>query len=62
MLVNLIANSLKFTFEGEIKVSLGYDMEIRKLLVTVTDTGIGIKDADKHRIFDMFNKIETTLC
>ena len=53
---------MKFTFEGEIKVSLGYDMEIRKLLVTVTDTGIGIKDADKHRIFDMFNKIETTLC
>ena len=53
---------MKFTFEGEIKVSLGYDMEIRKLLVTVTDTGIGIKDADKYRIFDMFNKIETTLC
>ena len=53
---------MKFTFEGEIKVSLGYDMEIRKLLVTVTDTGIGIKDADKHRILDMFNKIETTLC
>ena len=31
-------------------------------MVTVTDTGIGIKDADKNRIFDMFNKIENTLC
>ena len=59
--MNLIANSLKFTFEGSIKVILGYDFDSGKLQVTVTDTGIGINDADKHKIFDMFSKIETTL-
>ena len=61
VLVNLIANSLKFTFQGSIKVHLEYDVDTQKLMVTVTDTGIGINDADKHRIFDMFSKLENTL-
>jgi signal transduction histidine kinase len=52
---------LKFTFEGSIKINLGYDIPSGKLKVIVTDTGIGINDADKHKIFEMFSKIETTL-
>lgn len=42
VLVNLISNSLKFTFSGSIQVYLAYDFEGEKLNVTVADTGIGI--------------------
>lgn len=61
VLVNLISNSLKFTFSGSISVNLSYDYGQKKLNVTVADTGIGIDDSDKHRIFEMFSKIESTL-
>ncbi len=31
------------------------------LNITVADTGIGINDSDKHKIFEMFSKLESTL-
>ena len=61
VLVNLISNSLKFTFSGSIQVYLAFDYTHEKLNVTVADTGIGIDDSDKHRVFEMFSKIESTL-
>lgn len=44
VLVNLISNSLKFTFSGSIQVYLAYDYTMQMLNVTVADTGIGIND------------------
>lgn len=61
VLVNLISNSLKFTFSGSIEVYLEYDHALKKLNVTVADTGIGIDESDKHRVFEMFSKIESAL-
>ena len=61
VLVNLIGNSLKFTFRGSIFVHLAYDFSKNELQVTVKDTGIGIKESDRQKLFDMFCRIETTL-
>lgn len=47
IMVNMLSNSLKFTFRGSITVSLNYELHKEQLQVTVPDTGIGIRDEDK---------------
>ena len=54
ILVELLTNSLKFTNSGEIKIIIKYENE--KLYITITDTGIGIKNIDK--IFNPFTQLD----
>jgi signal transduction histidine kinase len=56
VVLNLLSNALKFTFDGEIEVRLrdtGQGVEL-----TVRDTGVGITPADQSRIFDRFHRVE----
>lgn len=58
-LLNLLGNANKFTTDGEISVEverLKHDDTIVEL--RVSDTGIGIAEADLERIFDDFVKID----
>lgn len=61
ILNNLISNAIKFTIHGEINVSVKC-MEITRedasLLLSVTDTGIGIEKEDIGRLFQSFTQIE----
>jgi signal transduction histidine kinase len=60
VLRNLISNALKFTEQGEIRVSA----ELRgsdSIAFSVSDTGIGIAEQDKERIFQEFLQIENPL-
>lgn len=59
ILRNLIANALKFTETGEIRVSAVHDPDTDEVLFTVADTGIGIAPADLDRIFDEFVQVDT---
>ena len=55
----LVNNAVKFTETGHIKVTLhgGLDEQGHAaLLLTVTDTGIGIAEADQDRIFERFTQ------
>jgi signal transduction histidine kinase/AmiR/NasT family two-component response regulator len=52
VLNNLIANSLKFTAAGRIKVEMRVVDDALRL--SVTDTGIGIAPADLHRVFEKY--------
>jgi PAS domain S-box-containing protein len=58
IVLNLISNAFKFTFEGKIAVSLaraGKNVELR-----VRDTGVGIPANELPRLFDRFHRIENT--
>lgn len=55
LLINLIDNALKFTFAGG-KVVLAYQIEGEELHLTISDTGIGIKEEDRESIFQMFHQ------
>ncbi len=56
VLQNLVDNALKFTpAQGEIVVSLRHNPEIEKLLVSVSDTGSGIADHLRQRLFEKFS-------
>jgi signal transduction histidine kinase len=55
ILINLVSNAVKFTEEGKISITLsviGSWMEI-----AVSDTGIGIKEEDLHKLFIAYGRI-----
>jgi ligand-binding sensor domain-containing protein/signal transduction histidine kinase/DNA-binding response OmpR family regulator len=61
VLLNLMANAVKFTERGEIDLSLELEDEKGhnlKLHITVKDTGIGIPEAKLDQIFDVFQQAD----
>ncbi|HEX3584026.1 MAG TPA: ATP-binding protein [Thermoanaerobaculia bacterium] len=61
VLRNFISNALKFTEEGEIRVSARYDRLLDIVEFSVTDTGIGIAAEDRDVIFREFTQVENRL-
>jgi signal transduction histidine kinase len=55
IVLNLISNALKFTFEGAIRVSLHLADDGVEL--AVADTGIGIAAGEMPRLFERFHRI-----
>ena len=53
VLTNLVANALKFTERGEVVVGVGVDAQ-QRLHVSVRDTGIGIAEDARQRLFTAF--------
>jgi len=58
IVLNLLSNAFKFTFEGTISVEL-HARDGRVELV-VRDTGVGIPKAELPRVFERFHRIEGT--
>jgi signal transduction histidine kinase len=59
IVLNLIGNAVKFTQKGGISVNFSCQkVERTELVVTVTDTGIGIPMADHERIFEAYSKLD----
>ena len=60
VVMNLLSNAFKFTPEGgRVDVALEMSKEIPgRLLIKVSDTGVGIRDEDKERIFERFYQVE----
>jgi PAS domain S-box-containing protein len=56
IVLNLLSNAFKFTFEGSVTVRLR--SESRNAVLTVSDTGTGIPEAELPRIFERFHRIE----
>jgi CheY-like chemotaxis protein/anti-sigma regulatory factor (Ser/Thr protein kinase) len=61
ILRNLISNALKFTEQGEVRVSASLDADKGRLHLSVRDTGIGIAPQDHDRIFDEFAQVDTKI-
>lgn len=56
IVLNLLSNALKYTFEGEIAVSLVADADAVHL--QVRDTGTGIPELELPRLFERFHRVE----
>ena len=59
VLRNLLSNAVKFTEEGS--VTLTGHAEDGVVRITVSDTGIGIAEADQPRVFEEFFQVRGTL-
>ena len=59
ILINLIGNALKFTFEGGVLVSVQMDPEQKNHInFAIEDTGIGIKEEDQPKLFKMYGRLD----
>src|SRR5690606_22984304 len=56
IVLNLISNAFKFTFEGGVNVSLA--VRGNHVDLTVADTGVGIPDAEIPHLFERFYRVE----
>jgi len=59
VVINLISNAIKFTQEGCIVCSVRVVNE--NIIVSISDTGIGIRAEDKNYIFEKFSQVGDTL-
>ena len=58
VVLNLLSNAFKFTFQGEVAVSLtpvngAVELQVR-------DTGVGIPEEQREKVFERFHRIEPT--
>ena len=58
VLLNLLGNAIKFTEQGEVSVEMTVSNE--KFLVSVSDTGPGLSEAEKKRIFEEFQQADSS--
>jgi PAS domain S-box-containing protein len=56
VMLNLLSNALKFTFDGSIRVSVR--AQGASAVVTVADTGIGVPSEEVPRLFERFHRID----
>jgi len=54
ILFNLLDNAIKFTQKGRIAIKVKVDDEEEQLVVSVEDTGVGIEEKNKDRVFEKF--------
>jgi len=62
VLVNLLNNAIKFTFNGKVELKVNFEKNKSKNFINfrITDTGVGIKDSDLPSVFDNFSQIDNS--
>lgn len=63
ILLNLCSNAIKFTHQGSVSIALNCQFEAGqycRLSLAVSDTGIGISDAEREYIFDSFRQADSS--
>lgn len=58
IVMNLLSNAFKFTFEGTIRIALRKTEG--EIVLAVEDTGVGVSAEDLPRLFDRFHRVEGT--
>lgn len=57
ILINLLSNAIKFTTKGSVHLNLSYKNQVAK--VEIIDTGVGIPESERERIFRPFERLRS---
>jgi len=60
ILLNLLSNALKFTHEGSVTITAQRPGAERVVQLSVADTGIGIAEGDREKIFEDFRQLDNS--
>ncbi|MCH5261261.1 MAG: response regulator, partial [Lachnospiraceae bacterium] len=61
IVTNLLTNAVKYTSKGGVELRAGYSMigeKMMDLIISVKDTGMGIRQEDMGRLFESFRRID----
>ena len=61
IITNVLTNAVKYTFKGGVKLHAAYEKlgeDTVTLIISVQDTGIGIKEEDMGRLFENFRRLD----
>ena len=59
VLFNLVGNAVNFTETGQVRIRLACDASAQRLTIAVSDTGIGIDEAEIQRLFEAFEQVDS---
>jgi signal transduction histidine kinase len=61
VIINIITNAIKFTPQnGEIKISTETNPKARKIFISVEDSGAGVEESKRQRIFESFYQADSS--
>jgi signal transduction histidine kinase len=60
ILLNLVSNAVKFTKSGSVTLTCAWQAE-NNVTITVSDTGVGIPEAELEKIFEPFVQVGRSL-
>jgi signal transduction histidine kinase len=60
ILFNILSNAMKFTSPGG-RISVAAETQGPAVVISVTDTGIGIRKEDQERIFEEFEQVDSSM-
>lgn len=61
VIINIMGNATKFTHEGSVTLTISWKQETSdegRMIVSVRDTGIGIREEDKEKLFHSFEQVD----
>ncbi len=62
IILNILTNAVKFTNRGEVHFKMDFVQQNENSVIMkamIRDTGIGIKDKDKHKLFNSFQQVDS---
>ena len=61
VIINIITNAIKFTPQnGSIKISTETNPKTRKIIISVEDSGAGVEESKRQRIFESFYQADSS--
>jgi PAS domain S-box-containing protein len=60
IVINFLTNAIKFTPQGSVEIRAAYSPEAEEVTIAVADSGIGIADSDRERIFEDFRQADNS--
>lgn len=61
IMINVLNNAVKYTKKGSVTLKITFDQlaeDTINLVISITDTGVGIREADMKRLFGKFQRLD----